>query len=660
MTDTDEQTRPVQTHIHPAQSARMWPAASETARMLRGLAWAYGLAAFAAGLLSVVPRIEPRAPAGLLVLARSVIPGAALASILIALGGILGCLAMAWARARWDAATAEPDLAEAEAIHPALRRLPDRYRLFRLGVAPRRLPGFVARRPQGIILPLLGLSAAAAAWLLRPATGAAGGGQTLVALGAGAIVLAFPALVAERLMAAQSKARLPEAEDLTALLFVPAVALPAAGCLSIASALGLRGAPVGGFLLAVFLAAVGIEMALRGLAQWFLPPPPAAEARAPINSVAAGLLRPQRFAPQGAAAAIRDNFGIDFSRSWALSFLRAAAAPVALLMLLFCWGLTGVAQIDQDRRGIYERFGAPARVLHPGLHLLLPWPMGKVRPSEFGIVHSVALGTGKPAAAESRGGAEDLAPPSADRLWNEFHATEVSTLIASESGGRQSFQTVSVDLRSVFRVGLTDDDALRAAYRAADPETLVRSETGRLISRFFADRTLDSVLGASREAMAGDLRRDLQAALDRLDTGIEVVVVVIEAIHPPLGAAAAYHNVQAAEIQANALVASERGKALTLAETSRQQVSEFLDQARGAAAEAVGAASVQLRQFTADQAAAHAGGDAFLLERYLGNLVNALPKAPLLIVDHRLGKTDGSVIDLRGAGAPTGAAPNDD
>jgi regulator of protease activity HflC (stomatin/prohibitin superfamily) len=36
--------------------------------------------------------------------------------------------------------------------------------------------------------------------------------------------------------------------------------------------------------------------------------------------------------------------------------------------------------VPLDQRAVYERFGAPVRVLHPGLHLILPWPLGRLRP----------------------------------------------------------------------------------------------------------------------------------------------------------------------------------------------------------------------------------------------------------------------------------------
>ena len=172
-----------------------------------------------------------------------------------------------------------------------------------------------------------------------------------------------------------------------------------------------------------------------------------------------------------------------------------------------------------------------------------------------------------------------------------------------------------------------------------------------MVAGFFASQTLDAVLGASREAMAARLRAAIQRDLVAMDSGIDLVAVAIEAVHPPAGAAEAYHNVQAAQIQAETSISAERGRAASTHAGALQYTSEAIAQARAAAAETVGAAQVGLTLFTADQLAAAAGGDSFLLERYFTGLVAALPKIPVTIIDNRIPAPDMPVLDLRPPGA---------
>ena len=515
--------------------------------------------------------------------------------------------------------------------------------------------GRAARVPQAFVVPLLALPAALVAWGLRPGLGLpACRPETGYALGAAAVALAFMLLIMERNLAAAHPVALPEAAGLRALAFLATCVCFAVGVLELVAQLGMPATGRVGDGLALLLVVVGVELSVRALGRCFLPPPAPALARGAVSSVIARAISAGARAEGGLGAPLREHLGIDFSRSWALAYLRGAIVPMAAFLLLLGWGLTGVALVPVDGRAVYERFGAPVAVLHPGLHLGLPWPLGTSRPVEFGPVHAIGLNEA-PVDMGGTVGPEDLAPASADRLWEQAHPAEVSLVIASAANGRQSFQSVSADLRILYRVGLGDAAALKATYAVSAPEALVRGAAGRVVAAYFAARSLDDVLGANREAMAETLRARLQLALDQAGSGLDAVAVVIEAIHPPAGAADAYHNVRAAEIAARASVAVEHGAAATIYAQSQQYAFDQVSNARAIAAETIGAAKTAQLRFVADRDAAKAGGQSFLLERYFTALSNALGKAPKTIIDHRLNWPEAPVLDLRPFAAATAA-----
>jgi regulator of protease activity HflC (stomatin/prohibitin superfamily) len=469
--------------------------------------------------------------------------------------------------------------------------------------------------------------------------------QTGFILGAIAVAAAFALLITERNLAAVPARTLPEAAPLRALAFVATTVTFAAGLFEIAANLGLPATAALGTLLALLVTATGLEVSVRALGRLFLPPPAPEAARAAVQSLIARIVTVGAAADGGIGAPLRQHLGIDFSRSWALAYVRAAALPMLGFFLLLAWGLSGVTLVPLDARAVYERFGAPVSVLHPGLHLGLPWPLGTARVLEYGPVHEIGL-AGTPGPIEHTG-AEDPAPASANRLWEQAHPEEVELLIASAANGRESFQSVSADLRILYRIGLTDDAALHSAYATANPESLVRSTAGRAVADYFVGRTLDQVLGADHAQMSEALRANLQGALDRAGSGLDAVAVVIEAVHPPAGAADAYHNVRAAEIAAQTSIAVERGAAATVHAQSLQYASDQTANATADAAETVAGAKTAHLRFTADQEAATAGGRSFLLERYFAALTAALGKAPKTIIDHRLSTPDAAVLDLR-------------
>jgi regulator of protease activity HflC (stomatin/prohibitin superfamily) len=599
----------------PDRSPDMAPAPDAAVRPLVGLTISVAIAAAALFGLLATPQFVPPP---ILVAAASPLLPLMLGALLLVLAGLAAATVMAWARG-------DPTMI-----------------------------GRAARWPQAIVI---GFFAIVCLLLLRalPQAATAPDGAA-IGLGAAAIVLCFPLLVAERHFAALPASRNPEAAGLHALFLLCIVVWTGAGLVQIAIGLGVGHAAAALVPIAVLLGAVAAELGLRAMGRCFLPPPGPAEARAAITSLLASVVA-DGVRGRSIAVPMRRQFGIDISRSWALSFVRATAPHVALLLLLIVWGLSGVVLVGIDQRAVYERFGAPVAVLHPGLHVVLPWPMGNVRRVAFGTMQETAL-TDVGAAPRGRlAGAEDRAPPGADRLWEQPHPSELTFLVASIGDTRQSFQVVSADLRLLYRIGLTDADALQAAYRVDDPEVLLRATAGRVLTRFFAGQTPDEVLGEDREAMAERLRAEVQQELTRCGCGIELTALVIEAIHPPAGAAEAYHGVQAAQIMAATSIAAERGRAITELSKAKQYAAGLVTQAQSAAAETTGTAQADLTRFNADHAAAEVGGEAFIVNRYLADLSHALSREQVVIVDHRIPAADVPVVDLRPPGPATPPEP---
>jgi hypothetical protein len=134
------------------------------------------------------------------------------------------------------------------------------------------------------------------------------------------------------------------------------------------------------------------------------------------------------------------------------------------------------------------------------------------------------------------------------------------------------------------------------------------------------------------------------------------VSVLIQEIHPPAGAAAAYHAVQAAQINASASVSNEIGRAKRTAGTAQQEAHQFVTAATAQAEETLRSAGAVAYQFNADRRAYADGGKSFLFERSNRNIVAALMQTPLTIVDHRLNSAQGPIIDLRTVTAPSASA----
>ncbi|WP_395604942.1 protease modulator HflK [Pseudomonas sp. B21128] len=473
-----------------------------------------------------------------------------------------------------------------------------------------------------------------------------------------ALLLAFGLLVLERQLAQENPAQWPEANLLAQLARVAIISL----ILSALCLLFAAETSVWPFRLAVLIGIlpglVAIELLLRAVLSVFSPQREQLEPTLLARSFVADMLR---WPPQPLLALqheLHNRFGIDLRQIWAFSYMRRAFFPVLALVLVVGWLLTGLHEIPLQGRGIYERFGKPVQVFGPGLHAGLPWPLGRVLSVENGVVHELATSVGENPAPVQPVPAEGPAPSTANRLWDASHVNDKSQVIASRRGAQQSFQIVNMDVRFVYRIGLTDQAALAATYNSADVPTLIRSTASRILVHDFASRTLDGLLGADRVGLGEEIARAVQSDLQQLDSGVEILATVVEAIHPPAGAANAYHGVQAAQIGAQALISRERGAAAEASNQAQLQASLARDQASANAREISAAAQAADLKFSAEQKAYASAGQAFVLEQYLSQLSQGLSKAKLLVLDHRLGGSNNApTIDLRTFTLPADPTP---
>ena len=521
-------------------------------------------------------------------------------------------------------------------------------------------PGVLARHGQAVVLTAGFVATCLLARFLWPSLHPSAVAPVSANLDAALVIgLAFPSLIAERMMNGLPASQMPEAPGLRRLLLITTVMLCAAGTLEIGRGLGFFSAAWGQRALTVVALLVGAELCLRGLARMFLPTPDPETAKAVSDSILAALITG---GPRAPAVLIRTHFGLDFGRSWALSFLRKAIGPALVGTLLLCWVLTGVKLLGGDQRGVYERFGAPVAVLGPGFHVLMPWPLGRMRPVEYGAIHTVAIGAAQgPEAFEQdqkseRISAEATPPASMNRLWETAHATEAEYLVANQAAGEQGFMAVNAEILVLYRTGLTNQAAMQFVYGSADPKTVVVQEANRLATRYFSSHTLDQVMGGDRLRLQADLRSLLAQAIDADHAGVDIVAVLVDAIHPPAGAAAAYHAVQAAQIKADASVADATGHAIRTAGKAQEEAYRATTGANAVAVEKIQAATADAYQFAADRRAYHLSPPAFLFERRARNLIDGLQGQRLMLLDRRLTGSQAPLIDMRVAPGASSAA----
>ncbi len=347
---------------------------------------------------------------------------------------------------------------------------------------------------------------------------------------------------------------------------------------------------------------------------------------------------------------IQRHFGVDIGKVQAFSLMGQIFFPVLFGAAFIGWLISGIHEVSLQQRGVYERFGRPVEVLAPGLHVGLPWPFSRVVAVDYGAIHELTLSEAQPTPAANTAPVdlvEGPAPQSSWRLWDKSHTTDQAQVIASAMGDKQSFQVVNMDIRLIWRVGMYDADALNSLYRTDSLPITIQRIARQVLTQYFAHQQLDMLLNEQRSTMANELNQQIQQRLSQLHIGVELLSTRIESIHPPAGAANAYHAVQAAQIKANAQIARERGYAAVVGNQSQQKATTAIDAASATANELQARANNALTRYSAEHDAWAINPEAFINERRYQIMSLALSHTPLLIIDSKVAGQHPPMLDLR-------------
>ena len=245
--------------------------------------------------------------------------------------------------------------------------------------------------------------------------------------------------------------------------------------------------------------------------------------------------------------------------------LLAAAALLALGAL----AASSVARVAQNEQGVVLRFGRAARRCPAGIHAKLPWPIERLVRVQATEVRSLAIGI--PAGASA-----DVGDASASAQWltGDANIVELELLVQ---------YTVADPVRYLFGVepGARGDGAVRLAAEAA-------------VSGLVAQSSIDDLLGSGKSALALAARAAIQAMLDELAAGVQLVSVNIARAAPPEQVIGAFNDVTAAQSDQERdvnradgfrrdLLPSERARANRLVGEALQDEDRLVNEARGRA-----------------------------------------------------------------------------
>ncbi|MFT4626323.1 MAG: regulator of protease activity HflC (stomatin/prohibitin superfamily) [Myxococcota bacterium] len=347
---------------------------------------------------------------------------------------------------------------------------------------------------------------------------------------------------------------------------------------------------------------------------------------APIGGIDPGALRWffGRWNPLASVGdAVQAGLGIDLRATWAIQFVRSAVEPMALVVGLLGWLSTGLVRVGPEELAIHERLGVPSSTtpLGPGLHVVVPWPVDRVRRVPAQRVLTMAIGEEE---EEEEEGAEHEGPE--DTLWARMHAEEEYTLLLGDGN-----DLVTIDGLLHYRIS----DPYTYLYGAQNPEDGLRSAAYEALTRRTVGRSLDGVLSENLSAFADEVVAEIQLRATELDLGLEPVSFTLKGLHPPFGVAKDYQAVVSAQIARETAVIRANAYRLRQVPSAETQALLEIDEARAVHAKARGTAVGEAEAFRALVDSYVASPDLFRFRRRMETLEYNLAERELTIVDRR-------------------------
>ncbi len=353
----------------------------------------------------------------------------------------------------------------------------------------------------------------------------------------------------------------------------------AMACLAVALALMASGTiewaePAVTYLIRVTLLVLGAEFAGNFILDLYRPRAPGEVPRPSFDSRLLGMIGEPGGFTKSVTDAVNYQFGFQVSSTWFYQLLQRWLFPIVALAFGTVILLTSVVVVDADEQVTLQRFGRLVTgsdgALTPGIHLKWPYPITIAQRVPVKRIGELVIGE----AAE-----EDDEHAHEAILWTQAHdfIPELMLLVAAPkleevSDGPESAADTPTDAGATESVAVSllmvsvpieyrIKDINKYLYRYADPEKLMEAVAYQYLSDFAASVDIDELMGPGRDRFNKELKHLIQARLDELDVGIEVVFAGLRGAHPPAKdkVAAAFQGVISAETSMSATIHGAEG-----------------------------------------------------------------------------------------------------
>ncbi len=265
------------------------------------------------------------------------------------------------------------------------------------------------------------------------------------------------------------------------------------------------------------------------------------------------------------------RLGDDFKRLLDVRNRLPGGPKLIVLAVALLWMASGIYIVEPDETGVVQRFGAYAYTTGPGPHYHLPYPVETVQTPKVSQVRRIEVGFRTLGGREGQGQQYRDVPEESLMLTGDENIVDVQFIVQYQ---------ISDPVEYLFRLD-RPDETLKNAAEAAMREVIGNDK-------------IDSALTDGKVNIQTATMALLQQMMDRYDSGIDVVAVQLQDVHPPRDVIDAFKDVASAredrvrlvneaEAYRNDILPKARGQAATLENQAMAYKDQAVLKARGEA-----------------------------------------------------------------------------
>ncbi|MFZ5811729.1 MAG: FtsH protease activity modulator HflK [Thermodesulfobacteriota bacterium] len=264
--------------------------------------------------------------------------------------------------------------------------------------------------------------------------------------------------------------------------------------------------------------------------------------------------------------------GDEFKRLVDIKNRLPGGPKIIALAVALLWLASGIYIVEPDETGVVQRFGAYAYTTGPGPHYHLPYPIETVQTPKVSQVRRIEVGFRTLGGREGQGQQYRDVPEESLMLTGDENIVDVQFIVQYQ---------INDPVKYLFRLD-RPDETLKSAAEAAMREVIGNDK-------------IDSALTDGKVNIQAATMTLLQQMMDRYDSGIDVVAVQLQDVHPPRDVIDAFKDVASAredrvrlvneaEAYRNDILPKARGQAAALENQAMAYKDQAVLKARGEAA----------------------------------------------------------------------------